>query len=91
MAFIGDRQQGWFQELVDAGVVPADTVRMVVDIGLDDAVRVYYETYADPALFNVNLLDRGDVVAIGPRTHKAPPPPPPPPANGTTTKGRMPE
>lgn len=64
MAFIGDRQRGWFKELVDAGVVPAETVRMVVDIGLDDVVRVYYETLADEAIFKVGLLERGGIEAI---------------------------
>ncbi len=88
MAFVGGRQCGWFKELLDAGLVPAETCRIVVDISLDDCVRVYYETYASEKMLDVSLLARGDIAIIGPREirvsvrpPKPPPAPPPPPPN----------
>ena len=38
------------QSLVEAGLIPEKTRRIVIDIPVEDAVKVYYETFADDAM-----------------------------------------
>lgn len=36
------------QALQDAELVPPNTRRVIIDIPCDEAIMLYYETYADP-------------------------------------------
>lgn len=40
------------KRLVDAGLVPPHVCRIVIDIQCNEAVKVYYECFADKSLLN---------------------------------------
>ena len=40
------------KKLVDAGLIPPDTVRLMVDINVNELVKVYYETNAGEGLID---------------------------------------
>ena len=52
---IGRNLKEWFQPLIDAGVIPATTRRIIIDIPCNDVVMVYYECEADERMFTVSL------------------------------------
>lgn len=57
--------QNWLTQLRDAGVVPPETRRIIVDIPLNGLVSVYYECNADERMFSIDLaalLDSGNPV-----------------------------
>ena len=41
-------------ELVKSGIVPRNCTRVVIDIPVNDLVKVYYEVYGDERLLDVN-------------------------------------
>ena len=49
MAFLGaeGEAQGFIIELINAGVVPQETRRVLIDIPYDDVCKVYYDCYAN--------------------------------------------
>lgn len=58
----------WAEKLIDAGIVPPMTRRILIDIPLNDVVKVYYETYADEKMFTAELavaLKKAEVVHVG--------------------------
>jgi hypothetical protein len=58
MAFIAmenDVLQKWFDYLESKGFAPKNTRRVIIDIQWDNAVMVYYETFADKAMFDFDL------------------------------------
>ena len=52
MAIVSD---DFFQGFVDAGIVPKDVRRMVIDIEAGNAVMVYYECYGSKKLLELIL------------------------------------
>ena len=44
------------QQLIDAGIVPDNCTRVIIDIGLDSILKVYYETYGDKRIFDLDLM-----------------------------------
>lgn len=60
MAFVtiqDEVYQTWFKTLVDIGVVPPETCRIIIDAPLDGVVRVYYQCNADKRMFNVDFVE----------------------------------
>lgn len=49
--------QAWLQRLQGRGIVPPEVTRIIIDIPLDDCVRVYYECLADEAMFSIEMAD----------------------------------
>lgn len=63
----GRNLREWFQPLIDAGVIPPTTRRIIIDIPCDNVVKVYYECEADKRMFTIDLaamLKDADVVGI---------------------------
>lgn len=57
----------WLQPLIEAGVIPSATRRIIIDIKHDDIVLVYYECEADNRMFTVDLtkaLSGAEVVGV---------------------------
>lgn len=57
---------GWVKQLIDAGVVPPSTRRILIDIDHDATVKVYYECYGDEKMFTAELavaLEKAEVVS----------------------------
>ena len=78
----------WLDRLQKAGVVPPEVRRVIIDIGMDECVKVYYECLADKAMFSIDLVDLVsgtkaiNVMDVQKRkTSKPAPKPPPPPPN----------
>ena len=44
------------QQLIDAGIVPENCTRVIIDIGLDAILKVYYETYGDKRILDLDLM-----------------------------------
>lgn len=58
---------GWLTRLQDAGVVPKETRRIIIDIPCDGIVRVYYECNADECMFTIDmakLLEDAEPIGI---------------------------
>jgi hypothetical protein len=47
--------QDWWNKLVEYGVVPPETRRVIIDIDSEDVVKVYYSCYADAKMFTPEL------------------------------------
>lgn len=47
---------GILDRMQRAGIVPPETCRLIIDIGIDCVVRVYYECLADEKLIDVDLV-----------------------------------
>lgn len=62
-----DNIQAWLDPLMDAGLIPKETRRIIIDIPTDDAVKVYYESFADVRMFKIDLsaaLAKADVISL---------------------------
>jgi len=46
---------GLIEALKNAGIVPENTRRIILDISYDGLVKIYYEVLADKRLLNVDL------------------------------------
>lgn len=44
------------QQLIDAGIVPENCTRVIIDIGLDEILKVYYEAYGDKRILDLDLM-----------------------------------
>lgn len=58
--------EGWAKQLMDAGLVPPSTRRILIDIPVCDVVTVYYECYGDEKMFTAELavaLEKAEVVS----------------------------
>ncbi len=58
---------GWVKQLIDAGVAPPETRRLIIDIPVDDVVKVYYECYGDEKMFTTELavaLQKADIIRV---------------------------
>ena len=44
------------QQLIDAGIVPENCTRVIIDIGLDQILKVYYEAYGDKRILDLDLM-----------------------------------
>lgn len=59
---------GWAKQLMEAGVVPPNTRRLVIDISIDEPVKVYYDCYGDDKMFTAELavaLEKAEVIHAG--------------------------
>lgn len=43
----GNMESGFVKALNDAGLIPAMTSRVIIDIPCDGAIAIYYKTFAD--------------------------------------------
>ena len=48
--------KGIQDQLVDAGIVPKNCTRVIIDIGLDSILKVYYEAYGDQRILDLDLM-----------------------------------
>jgi len=56
----------WYRPLIDAGVIPPATRRIIIDIPHDNIASVYYECAADKRMFTIGLAEMlKGVEAIG--------------------------
>ena len=57
------------QRLSAAGLIPGNTRRVVIDVGVDCAVVIYYETYADEKTLDIVVEELmkhpGEIVVKG--------------------------
>lgn len=54
---MGCSLKGWFAPLIEAGVIPPDPRRIIIDIPWDGIVSVYYECDADKRMFTLDLAN----------------------------------
>ncbi len=47
--------QAWLRMNQAEGILPKQCRRIIIDIGMDDIVKVYTEQYCDQSMFDVNL------------------------------------
>lgn len=47
------------KRLIDAGIVPSNCTRVVIDLPIDDAARLYFECIGDERLIDVLSGDAG--------------------------------
>jgi hypothetical protein len=45
----------WRDALQEAGVIPPQVRRIIIDIDMDAVIKVYYETLADAKMFGVDM------------------------------------
>ena len=45
----------FFQQFVNAGIVPENVKRMVIDIEANEVVKVYYDCYGDKKMLELDL------------------------------------
>ncbi len=57
MAFLGIHNPEWWKQMEEAGVVPSEVRRVIIDIPLDEPAVVYYECYADKRMFSIDLVN----------------------------------
>lgn len=43
------------EQFMKKGIVPDNCKRIVIDIGMEDAVKIYYECYGDTRLIDINI------------------------------------
>lgn len=59
---------GWVKQLIEAGVVPHNVRRVLIDIPVADVVTIHYECYGDEKMFTAELavaLKKAEVVHVG--------------------------
>ena len=64
---MGYNLKDWFAPLIEAGVIPPEPRRIIIDIPSDDVVTVYYECDADKRMFTldlVNALTDAEVIGV---------------------------
>jgi hypothetical protein len=54
--------RGLGKKLVDAGIVPANTIRIIIDIDVNSAVKLYYEVFGDERLLEIDWTDVKPVI-----------------------------
>lgn len=64
MAIVGQALSQWIKDRQADGSIPKNSRRVIIDIGLDDIVTIYSESYCAATMFDVNL-------GIAMKTHKA--------------------
>jgi hypothetical protein len=63
----GGKYAEWLQQMIDLGLVPPETCRIIIDAGIDGPIRVFYECLADERMFNIELVDAmkgADVISV---------------------------
>lgn len=50
-----DALDSFLGKLVDAGVVPKDCCRVVIDVRVDEMVKVYYDCFGDKQMLSLEL------------------------------------
>lgn len=60
-------QSEWWKELREKGIIPPQVTRMIIDISMQNPVRVYYETLAEPSMLGglPNILKGADFIDVG--------------------------
>ena len=46
----------WLERMIAAGVIPPNARRVIIDIKAGEYVKVYYEGFADEAMFDDDLM-----------------------------------
>ncbi|GAG49987.1 unnamed protein product [marine sediment metagenome] len=49
-------------KLIEAGIIPGNCTRAIIDIGISDAAKIYYEVYGDSRLLDVDWGSIGPVI-----------------------------
>lgn len=49
-----DEYQNWLKVLMDQGIIPPETRRIIIDLPCDDAAKVYYESFAAKRMFQID-------------------------------------
>lgn len=58
----------WCEALEKTGLLPPEVRRIIIDIPLEDPVKVYYECFGDERMFTIDLANMlGKAEAIGVR------------------------
>ncbi len=47
--------QEWTKRMQAAGILPQELRRVIIDVSLEDCVKVYTESYGDEKMFDVSL------------------------------------
>ena len=55
MAFVARAMPALIESFVKAGLVPPETIRIIVDIPLEMPVKLYYECFAPSKLADIEL------------------------------------
>ena len=58
MQAITGSHKGLIESMRAAGILPPHTRRVVIDIGVDDPVMLYYETFADERLIEIDFASQ---------------------------------
>lgn len=60
-----------FEQFDKAGLIPSNCRRIIIDLMVNTMAKIYYETYADDRLIDINLpdlLQKTQVVSSAPRS-----------------------
>jgi hypothetical protein len=63
-----DIYKDWVVPLSEGGIIPPETRRIIIDVGMEQIVKVYYECNADERMFTIELADAlkgADVISVG--------------------------